>query len=109
MGTGLDRDGKRDKQMDNAEDIIQIFHHIHCFEENIQERFVPRGNVTPAVCHDVMSNLTRTVKCPSLVQSCVLLIPKISVGNIMSLLPAVQGECNVMQYLGCLGVREVKL
>ena len=37
-----------------------------------------RGNVTPEDSRDVMNNVTRTVKCPSLFQSDVLSITKIS-------------------------------
>ena len=43
-----------------------------------------RGNVTPADSRNVMNNVACTVKCPSLFQSDVLSIPKISAVNITS-------------------------
>ena len=58
-----------------------------------------RGIVTPADPRDVMSNVASTTKCPSLVQSGVLTIPKISAVNITLALPALSGQYNVMQYL----------
>ena len=41
-----------------------------------------RDNVIPADSRDFMNNVARTVKCPSLFQSDVLSIPKISAVNI---------------------------
>ena len=67
-----------------------------------------RGNVTPADSRDVMSNVVVTIKCPSLVQSGVLSIPKFSPGNIMFAVPAVSGQYNAKQYLARLCICEVK-
>ena len=58
-----------------------------------------RGKVTPADYQEVRSNFAHTTKCPSLVQSGVLSISKISVGNITFAVPAVSGQYNVTQYL----------
>ena len=55
-----------------------------------------------------MSNVAGTVKCPSLVQSDVLSIPKFSPGNITFAVPAVTGQYNVTQYLARLCICEVK-
>ena len=67
-----------------------------------------RGNVTPADSWDVMNNVVRTIKCPSLFQSDVLSIPKNSAVNIMFAVPAMSGQYNVTQYLVRLCVCEVK-
>ena len=56
-------------------------------------------NVTPADYRDVMNNVERIVKCPSLFQSDVLSIPKISAVNITFAVPAMSGQYNVTQYL----------
>ena len=56
-------------------------------------------NVTPADSRDVKNNVARTVKCPSLFQSDVLSIPKISAVNITFAVPAISGQYNVTQYL----------
>ena len=54
--------------------------------------------VTPEDSRDVMNNVTR--KCPSLFQSDVLSILKISaVNNITFAVTAMSGQCNVTQYL----------
>ena len=66
------------------------------FEKSIRNS---RGNVTPADSRDVMNNVTRIVKCPSLFQSDVLSIPKISAVNITFAVPAMSGQYNVTQYL----------
>ena len=58
-----------------------------------------RDNVIPADSRDVMNNVARTVKCPSLFQSDVLSIPKISAVNITFAVPAMSGQYNVTQYL----------
>ena len=57
------------------------------------------GNVTPADSRDVVNNVARTVECPSLFQSDVLSIPKISAVNITFSVPAMRGQYNVTQYL----------
>ena len=52
-----------------------------------------RGNVTPADPRDNMRNIVCTlINCPSLVQSGVLLILKISAGNIIQLLTGDEGN-----------------
>ena len=48
---------------------------VKTLEKSIRNSMV---NVTPADSRDVMNNVARTVKCPSLFQSDVLSIPKIS-------------------------------
>ena len=65
-----------------------------------------RGNVTPADPWYLMSNVACTVKCPSLVQSGVLSIPK--AGNIMFAVPAVSKQYTVTQYLARLCICEVR-
>ena len=65
-----------------------------------------KGNATPADTQADMSNVTDTVKCPSLVQSGVLSIPK--AGNIMLAVPALGGQYNVTQYLARLCICAVK-
>ena len=52
-----------------------------------------KGNVKPADPRDVVSNVARSVKYPSLVQSGVLSIPK--AGNTMFAVPGVNGQYNV--------------
>ena len=64
-------------------------------EESIRNS---RDNVTPADYWDVMNYVARTVKCPSLFQSNVLSIPKISAVNITFAVPAMSGQYTVMQY-----------
>ena len=59
------------------------------------------GATAAADSRDVMNNIARTVKCPSLFQSDVLSIPKISAVNITFAVPAMSGQYNVMQYLAC--------
>ena len=66
------------------------------------------GIVTPADPKDVMSNVAHTAKCPSLVQSGVLSIPKISAVNITLAVPALSSQYNVTQYLARLYICEVK-
>ena len=58
-----------------------------------------RGNVTPEDSLHVMNNVTCTVKCPSLFQSNVDSIPKISAVNITFAVPTMSGQYNVKQYL----------
>ena len=49
-----------------------------------------------------MSNVARTVKYLSLVQSSDLSIPKISAGNMMYAVSVVSVQYNVTQYFACL-------
>ena len=58
-----------------------------------------RGNEIQADSRDIMNNVACTVKCPSLFQSDVLSIPKISAVNITFAVPAMSGQYNVTQYL----------
>ena len=66
------------------------------------------GNIIPADSRDVMNNVARTIKCPSLFQSDVLSIPKISAVNITFAVPAMSSQYNVRQYLARYCIYEVK-
>ena len=65
-----------------------------------------KGNVRPADPRHNMRNVADTIKCPSLVQSSVLSIPK--AGNIRFAVPGMSGQYNVTQYLARLCICELK-
>ena len=71
----------------------------NCYVTMLEKSIQNSGaNLTPADPWDLVCSDVRTVKCPSLVQSCALI--EISGDNIMIPLPAVQGKYNVTHYLG---------
>ena len=58
-----------------------------------------RGILTSADPQEVLSDISRIVRCQSLVQIGVLSILKISAGNLSFAEPTVSGQYNVTQYL----------